>query len=196
MHFPRLKKVYQHKQARVLPIKPGMMLELHERVGEGDNTRIQKFKGLVIQVKKPKHPDGTFTIRGTVARMTVERIFPLSFPKFEKVLLLDQYRIRRAKINYIRDKVGKDAKMTSILNPELKETDLLTTALVYKLQETVKTQENPEENTTEQTEEKIPEENITEQAEEKTQETQEETEVQNTEEENQASTDVNETDKK
>lgn len=183
MHFPRLKKVYQHKQARVLPIKPGMMLELHERVGEGDNTRIQKFKGLVIQVKKPKHPDGTFTIRGTVARMTVERIFPLSFPKFEKVLLLDQYRIRRAKINYIRDKVGKDAKMTSILNPELKETDLLTTALVYELQKTVKTQDNSEENTTEQ-------------AEEKTQDTQEDTEAQNTEDENQASTNVNETDKK
>ena len=84
-----------------------MLLELHENVGEGDVTRIQKFKGLVIQVKKPNLPDGTFTIRGTVAGVVVEKIFPLSFPKFAKIILLDQFQTRRARINYIRDKVGK-----------------------------------------------------------------------------------------
>lgn len=107
MHVGRLQQLYTKNKYPVLKIKSGMFLELHEDVGEGDAKRIQKFKGLVIQVKKPNHPDGTFTIRGTVAGVTVEKIFPLSFQKFEKVILLDQFETRRARINYIRDKVGK-----------------------------------------------------------------------------------------
>lgn len=83
---------------------------------------------MVIQVKKPSHPDGTFTIRGMVAGITVERIFPLGFIKFEKVVLLDQYKTRRVRLNYIRDKVGKDAKMKSILAADQKDVDLLVIA--------------------------------------------------------------------
>jgi len=83
---------------------------------------------LVIQVKKPSHPDGSFTIRGTVAGIVVERIFPLGFSKFEKVILLDQYKTRRVRLNYIRDKVGKDAKMKSILASTEKDVDLLVIA--------------------------------------------------------------------
>ena len=109
----------------ILPIKPGMQLELHEHVGEGNNKRIWKFKGLVINVKKKNHVDGTFTIRGKVAGHTVEKIYPLSFPNFAKVLLTDQYKIRRAKLYYIREKVGKDARMKSLLTNADKWVDLL-----------------------------------------------------------------------
>jgi large subunit ribosomal protein L19 len=45
--------------------------------------------------------------------VVIEKIYPLSFAKFAKVLLLDEYRVRRAKIYYIRDKVGKGARMKS-----------------------------------------------------------------------------------
>lgn len=128
MHVQRLKNLYASQQYHILPIKSGMSLELHEKVGEGENTRVQKFKGLVIQVKKPGHIDGTFTIRGTVAGIVVERIFPLSFPKFEKVILLDQFQTRRARINYIRTKVGKGAKMKSLIVAADKEKDLLAVA--------------------------------------------------------------------
>jgi len=55
----------------------------------------------------------------------VEKIFPLSFTKFEKVILLDQFKTRRSRINYIREKVGKDARMKSIVTVDIKETDLL-----------------------------------------------------------------------
>ncbi|MCA9382712.1 50S ribosomal protein L19, partial [Candidatus Dojkabacteria bacterium] len=54
-----------------------------------------------------------------------EKIFPLSFTKFEKVILLDQFKTRRSRINYIREKVGKDARMKSIVTVDIKETDLL-----------------------------------------------------------------------
>jgi len=84
-----------------------------------------KFKGLVIKVKKANHPDGTFTIRGDAARMTVEKIYPLSFPNFDKVLLMDNYKIRRSKLYYIRTKVGKDARFKSVIEHGKKGTDLL-----------------------------------------------------------------------
>ncbi len=114
MNFERLKKLYAKKQYPILPVKTGQSIEIHERVGTGDNARIWRFKWLVIKVKKPQHPDGTFTVRGNVARTTIEKIYPLSFDKFEKVLLLDEYKTRREKLYYIRDKVGKWAKMKSI----------------------------------------------------------------------------------
>ena len=106
-----------------------MQLELHEEVGEWNNKRIWRFKWLVIKVQKSKHADGTFTIRGKTAGHTIEKIYPLSFPKFKKVMLLDEYKIRRAKLYYIRDKVGKDARMKSILSKEEKNIDLLTLAM-------------------------------------------------------------------
>ena len=124
-NFERLKNVYNQNKYGILPITPGMILEIHENVWEGDNKRILKFKWLVIKVKKANHPDGTFTIRGDAARMTVEKIYPLSFPNFEKVLLMDDYKIRRSKLYYIRTKVGKDARFKSIIEHGKKGTDLL-----------------------------------------------------------------------
>lgn len=117
------------KGYHILPIKSWMQLELHEHVGEGNNKRIWKFKWLVIKVKKPNHPDGSFTIRGKVAGQTIEKIYPLSFPQFAKVLVLDEYKIRRAKLYYIREKVWKDARMKSILTNSEKWVDLLALAL-------------------------------------------------------------------
>jgi len=125
MNYDRLKNIHQKHSKYILPIKPGMFLEIHENVWEWDTKRIWKFKWLVIKVKKPNHPDGTFTIRGEVARMTIEKIYPLSFPNFEKVILLDDYKIRRSKLYYIRDKVGKDARFKSEIDASMRWVDLL-----------------------------------------------------------------------
>ena len=124
-NFERLKNVYNSSKYGILPITPGMVLEIHENVWEGDTKRILKFKGLVIKVKNSNQPDGTFTIRGEAARMTVEKIYPLSFPHFDKVLLMDNYKIRRSKLYYIRTKVGKDARFKSVIEHGKKGTDLL-----------------------------------------------------------------------
>lgn len=107
MNYDRLQDLYKKNGNQILQVKPGMQLEIHEQVGEGDNKRIWKFKCLVLKVKKPNHPDGSFTVRGDVARMTIEKIYPLSFDKFEKVILLDNFKTRRSKLYYLRDKVGK-----------------------------------------------------------------------------------------
>ena len=141
MYYNRLKNIYDKNQNIILPVKPGMFLEIHEIVWEWDTKRIWKFKGLVIKVKNPNQPDGTFTIRGEAARMTIEKIYPLSFPNFNKVILLDDYKIRRSKLYYIREKIWKDARFKSIIESEKRWTDLL--ALVKKDQKAPIVEEEP-----------------------------------------------------
>jgi large subunit ribosomal protein L19 len=80
---------------------------------------------LVIRTRKPSHSDGTFTIRGTAAGQTIEKVYPFSFQNFAKVTVLDEYKIRRSKLYYIREKVGKDAKFKSIMTQQNKDRNLL-----------------------------------------------------------------------
>ncbi len=150
MNTQRLQYIFDQKWYHILPVKPGMVLEIHEKVGEGNNQRIWKFKGTVLKVKKPQQPDGTFLIRWETARTTIEKIYPLSFDKFEKVILLDESKTRRAKLYYLRNKVGKWAKLKSTIDPSRRNIDLYAELLTNKKtapvtetqDEAPKTQEN------------------------------------------------------
>lgn len=125
MNFERIKAFHDKNNVSLVDIKPGMFLEIHEKVGEWDTSRVWRFKWLVIKVKKAKNADGSFTVRGTVAGNDIEKIYPLSFTKFEKVNLLDEYKVRRSKIYYIREKIGKDARMKSKITAERRNKNLL-----------------------------------------------------------------------
>lgn len=123
MNFDRLKHFYDNNGSKILDIKPGMYIEIHEK--DVETNRIWRFKCLVIKVKKPSHADGSFTVRGMVAGVEIEKIYPLSFKNFDKIVLLDEYQIRRAKLYYIRDKVGKDARFKSKITAEKRDINLL-----------------------------------------------------------------------
>ncbi len=123
MNIERLKHFYDNNGAKILEIKPGMNIEIHEK--DVETSRIRRFKCLVIKVKKPQHADGSFTVRGMVAGVVIEKIYPLSFNKFDKIILLDEYKVRRAKLYYIREKVGKDARFKSKITADKRDTDLL-----------------------------------------------------------------------
>ena len=125
MNYERLQSVYSKNGYPILPVRTGMLIEVHEKVWEGSTERIWKVKGLVIKTKKENHPDGTFTMRWTCSGVTVEKIYPFSFNKFEKVLLLDEYKVRKSKLYYMRDKIWKDARLKSIITAENRDTDLL-----------------------------------------------------------------------
>ena len=125
MNYQRLQSVYNKNGYPILPVRTGMLIEVHEKVWEGSTERIWKFRGLVIKTKKENHPDGTFTMRWTCSGVTVEKIYPFSFNKFEKVLLLDEYKVRKSKLYYMRDKIWKDARLKSIISSEDRDSDLL-----------------------------------------------------------------------
>lgn len=126
MNFKRLQNLYEKNSDKILPIKSWMFLEIHEKIWDKDESgRVWRFKWLVIKVKKPNNTDWSFTIRWTSAGLEIEKIYPISFNKFEKVILLDEYETRRAKLYYIRDKVGKWARFKSKITSEKRDSSLL-----------------------------------------------------------------------
>lgn len=71
-----------------------------------------------MKVRRPGSPEGSFTVRGKVAGVTVEKVYPLSFVKFDNIYVIEEHKVRRAKIYYIREKVGKKAKLKRKHNPQ------------------------------------------------------------------------------
>lgn len=137
MNFSRLQAVYQSFGMKILQIKAGQLLEIHETIGEWDNKRNWKFRCLVLSTKNVSHPSGTFLVRWVSSGVVIEKIYPFCFDKFTKIVLLDEFKTRRAKLYYLRDKVGKGAKMKSIISSDRRNMDLLTLQIVPVVEEVV-----------------------------------------------------------
>lgn len=90
----------------------GDTVKVHVRITEGDKSRIQMFEGTVI-AKKHGGVSETFTVRRVAHGVGVERVFPIHSPSVEKVEIVRQGKVRRAKLYYLRDRVGKAAKVKS-----------------------------------------------------------------------------------
>ncbi len=92
----------------ITPFKVGDSVRVHTRVVEGDKERIQIFSGIVIG-RKGRGLNETFTVRRISYGEGVERIFPMHSPRIAKVEVEKQGRARRAKLNYLRQRKGKEA---------------------------------------------------------------------------------------
>src|SRR5258705_7378619 len=88
--------------------KVGDTVRVHTRVREGDKERIQIFSGIVIG-RKGTGLNQTFTVRRISYGEGVERVFPVHSPRIAKVEVEKQGRARRAKLNYLRNRKGKEA---------------------------------------------------------------------------------------
>jgi large subunit ribosomal protein L19 len=95
-------------------VKVGDTVKVHFRIIEGKNERIQIYEGLIIAVKNSQ-VGKTFTVRKNSYGVGVERVFPLHSPRVAKVELVRPGRVRRAKLYYIRDKIGKKAKIRELI---------------------------------------------------------------------------------
>lgn len=105
-------KIIQEQLKKGLPqIKSGQTIRVHQRIKEGDKTRIQPFEGLVLAVKHGRGLDGTFTVRKIAEGVGVERIYPLHSPTIDKIEILKTAEVRRAKLYYMRERFGKRARM-------------------------------------------------------------------------------------
>jgi large subunit ribosomal protein L19 len=92
----------------ITPFKVGDGVRVHTRVVEGDKERIQIFAGIVIG-RKGRGLNETFIVRRISYGEGVERIFPMHSPRIAKVEVEKQGRARRAKLNYLRARKGKEA---------------------------------------------------------------------------------------
>ena len=106
-----LKLIEQSSMKDVAPVLCiGDVVKVHVRIREGEKTRIQLFEGTII-AKKHGGVNETFTVRRVAHGCGIERVFPVHSPSVEKVEIVRKGRVRRAKLYYLRDRVGKAAKV-------------------------------------------------------------------------------------
>lgn len=94
----------------VAPFQVGDNVKVHYRIVEGNRERIQVFEGRVIRRQGAANRE-TFTVRKISFGTGVERTFPVHSPKIEKIEVTGHGKARRAKLYYLRDKVGKSARL-------------------------------------------------------------------------------------
>ena len=99
-------------KSEVTDFRVGDTVKVYAKVIEGSRERIQVFEGTVI-AKKHGGINETFTVRRVAHGCGIERVFPLHSPTVEKVELVRNGKVRRAKLYYLRDRVGKAAKVKS-----------------------------------------------------------------------------------
>lgn len=82
---------------------PGDVVKVHQKIKEGDKTRVQVFKGTVLQIKG-RGTNKMFTVQKKVGQVVVERIWPVSSPNVEKVEVAEKpkNRVRRARLSYLK----------------------------------------------------------------------------------------------
>lgn len=93
--------------------RPGDTVRVHQKIKEAEKERTQIFEGVVIKIKHGG-PRTTFTVRKLSYGVGVEKIFPLHSPIIEKIELKQKGSVRRSKLYYLRDRVGKAAKIKEI----------------------------------------------------------------------------------
>lgn len=111
---PILKNVEETygRQNEIGEFNVGDTVNVHTRIKEGDKERIQIFNGTVIR-KKAGHGSmaGAFTVRRITEGTGIERTFPVNSPRVEKVEVTRLGKVRRAKLYYLRDRVGKATRV-------------------------------------------------------------------------------------
>ena len=104
----------KHLKAEPPVVTVGDTVRVHLKVKEGNRERIQIFEGTVI-AKKHGGIEETFTVRRISYGIGVEKVFPLHAPSIEKVEVVRHGKVRRAKLYYLRDRVGNAAKVKEAL---------------------------------------------------------------------------------
>lgn len=91
--------------------KPGDTINVHVKIKEGNKERIQQFQGTVIQRRGTGTNGETFTVRKVSNGVGVERIFPVVSPSIDKIEVIKEGRVRRAKLYYMKGRHGKAARI-------------------------------------------------------------------------------------
>jgi len=101
-------------KSEVDDFKIGDTVKVHFKIVEGKTERIQIYEGLVIAFKNSRSGK-TFTVRKNSYGVGVERVFPIHSPRIARVEVMRPGKVRRAKLYYIREKIGKGAKIKELI---------------------------------------------------------------------------------
>jgi large subunit ribosomal protein L19 len=102
---------YEKARAGHPAFKAGDTINVHVKIKEGNKERIQQFQGVVIQRRGSSGNGETFTVRKVSNGVGVERIFPTASPSIDKIEVIKEGRVRRAKLYYMKGRQGKSARI-------------------------------------------------------------------------------------
>ena len=119
-------KSIEHEQLKnkIPELRVGNTVKVHVRIKEGNKERIQVFEGIIIK-KQGGGVNATFTVRKTSYGVGVEKTFLVHSPLVEKVELVRVGKARRAKLYYLRDRVGKSAKTKEQVGARIEDKEIL-----------------------------------------------------------------------
>ena len=110
-----IKAIEEEQLKKEVPvINVGDTVKVYGKIKEGNRERIQVFEGVVLKVQGGGSR-ATFTVRKTSNGVGVEKTWPVHSPNVEKVGLVRKGKVRRAKLNYLRNRVGKKAKVKELV---------------------------------------------------------------------------------
>lgn len=101
-------------KTEVPEFETGDTVRVYGKIKEGNRERVQVFEGVVLK-KQGGSNRATFTVRKSSNGVGVEKTWPLHSPNVEKVEVVRKGKVRRAKLNYLRDRVGKSAKVKEVV---------------------------------------------------------------------------------
>ena len=106
-----IRSIEKEQMKKDIPeLNVGDTVRVHVKVVEGNRERLQAFEGVIIR-KKNGGLRETFTVRRISYGIGVERTFPVHSPKIDRIEVIRRGKVRRAKLYYLRDRVGKAAKV-------------------------------------------------------------------------------------
>ncbi len=110
-----IKKIEETQlKENVTDFRVGDTVKVHAKVKEGNRERIQVFEGIVLK-KQGGSNRATFTVRKNSNGIGVEKTWPIHTPNIEKIEVVRRGKVRRAKLNYLRGRVGKRAKVKELV---------------------------------------------------------------------------------
>jgi len=98
-------------------LRSGQTVRVHQRIQEGEKERIQIFEGMVLKHSGGRTAGGTITVRKVSGGIGVEKIFPIHSPNISKIEIIAVARVRRANIDYIRNRRARPLKSKPVAKP-------------------------------------------------------------------------------
>lgn len=112
---PIIKEIEAEQLKESVPVfHVGDTVKVYGKIKEGNRERIQIFEGTVMKVQGGSSRE-TFTVRKNSNGIGVEKTWPIHSPNVEKVEVIRRGKVRRAKLNYLRDRIGKKAKVKELV---------------------------------------------------------------------------------